>query len=82
MPRIIEIVLFLTPLVAFAMWRLVFPSPLPPPWLIRGVAGFVVLMLLALVWFWHLEVEDANQPYVPDEVHDGRVVPGRPGPAP
>jgi hypothetical protein len=82
MPRIIEILLFLIPFLSFAAWRLFFPSPVPPVWLMGGMVGFVALMLLALVWVWHLEAADANQPYVPDELHDGRVVPGRPGAPP
>jgi hypothetical protein len=82
MPRIIEIVLFLTPFLGFAAWRMFFPSPVPPLWLMGGMVGFVVLMLLALVWVWHLEAGDANQPYLPDEMHDGHVVPGKPGAPP
>jgi hypothetical protein len=80
MSRIIEIMLFLTPFLSFAVWRLLFPSPLPPPWLTYGLTGFVVLMLVALIWVWHLDAEDANQPYRPDELHNGRVVthPGTP----
>jgi hypothetical protein len=80
MSRIIEIVLFLTPFLSFAVWRLFFPSPLPPPWLMYGLTAFVVLLLLGLLWVWHLDAEDANQPYHPDELHDGRVVthPGTP----
>jgi hypothetical protein len=82
MPRIIEIVLFLVPFLSFAAWRLFFPSPVPPLWLMSGMVGFVALMLLALVWVWHLEAGDANQPYLPDELHDGRVVPGKLGTPP
>jgi hypothetical protein len=82
MPRIIEIVLFLVPFLSFAAWRLFFPSPLPPPWLMYGLSGFVVLMLTALLWVWHVEAGDANQPYLPDELHDGRVVPARPATPP
>jgi hypothetical protein len=78
MSRIIEIVLFLTPFLSFAAWRLLFPSPVPPPWLMGGLAGFVVLMFLALIWLRHIDAGDANQPYLPDELHDGRVVPARP----
>ena len=80
MPRIIEIVLFLTPFVTFAVWRLLFPSPLPPLWLVGTLFGFVVLMLLALLWLWALDAGDANLTYVPDELHNGRVVthPGAP----
>jgi len=56
-----------------------FPSPAPPPWLMYGLSGFVILMLLTLVWLWHLDAGDANQPYVPDRLQDGRAVPARPG---
>ena len=75
MSRIIEIVLFLAPFLGFAAWRLWFPSPLPPLWLMYGLAGFVGLMLIALAWVWHLDAGDATQPYVPAELRDGRVVP-------
>ncbi len=76
MPRLIEIVLFLIPFLGFAAWRVWFPSPLPPPWLIYGLAGFACLMLIALVWVWHLDAGDGNQAYVPAEMRDGHVVPG------
>jgi hypothetical protein len=82
MSRIIEIVLFLAPFLGFAVWRLWFPSPVPPLWLMYGLAAFVGLLLLALAWVWHLEAGDANQPYVPAQLHDGRVVSGHPGTPP
>lgn len=76
MSRIIEIMLFLTPFVGLAAWRLWFPSPLPPSRLIYGLAGFVVLMLVALFWLRQLDAEDAAQAYVPAVMQDGRVVAG------
>lgn len=79
MPRLIEILLFVTPFLAFTAWRLLFPSPLPPRWLIVGLAGFVALMLLALIWVRHIDAGDAAQAYVPAELRDGRVIPARPG---
>ena len=82
MSRVVEIVLFLTPLLSFAAWRLFFPSPVPPPGLLYGLAAFVAVMLVLLIWVWHLDAGDANQPYLPDQLHDGRVVPARPGPPP
>ncbi|MDR3533220.1 MAG: DUF6111 family protein [Rhodopila sp.] len=82
MPRLIEIVLFLTPFLGFAVWRLAFPTPLPPSWLIGGLAGFVVLMLLALVWLRHIDASDTNLTYVPAELRDGRVVPAHPAAPP
>jgi hypothetical protein len=75
-------VLFLTPFLSFAAWRLFFPSPLPPRWLMGGLAGFVVLMVVALIWLRHVDAQDANQPYLPDELRDGRVVPARPAAPP
>jgi hypothetical protein len=76
MSRIIEILLFLTPLLSFVLWRVVFPSPVPPRWLMLGLTGFVGVMLIALIWVWHFDAGDANQPYVPDVLRDGRAVPG------
>ncbi len=77
MPRIIEIVLFLTPFVAFAAWRLWFPSPLPPLWMMYGLGSFVVLMLIALFWLRQLDAGDAHQAYVPARLLDGKVVPAQ-----
>lgn len=78
MARIFEIILFLTPFVGLAVWRLLFPAPLPSVWLIGCFAGFAVLMFIALVWLRHVDAQDANRPYVPAELHDGRIVPPRP----
>lgn len=77
MSRLIEIVLFLTPFLSFAAWRIIAPSPLPPAWLMYSLSGFVTLMLLALIWVWHLDAGDANQPYRPDVLHNGRAVPAQ-----
>jgi hypothetical protein len=80
MPRIIEIVLFLAPFLSFAAWRLFFPSPTPPLWMIYGLGGFVALMLLALFWLRHIDAGDANQAYVPARIIDGNVVPAQKAP--
>jgi drug/metabolite transporter (DMT)-like permease len=77
MPRIIEIVLFLTPFLGFAAWRLVFPSPTPPLWLVGGLAGLVLVMLLTLVLLRHLDAGDATQSYIPAQLRDGLVVPAQ-----
>ncbi|WP_239992112.1 hypothetical protein [Rhodopila globiformis] len=81
MPRLIEIVLFLVPFLGFVAWRLVFPSPLPPLWLVATMAVFVAVMLGALLWVWHINAGDANRPYVPARLEHGRIVespPNRP----
>ncbi len=80
MPRLIEIVLFLAPFVGFAVWRLLFPSPLPPLWLVASLAAFLAVMLAALLWMWHADAGDANIRYVPARMQDGRVVKPQPQP--
>lgn len=80
MSRMIEIVLFLAPFLSFAAWRLLFPSPLPPLLLIYGLTGFVILMLLALIWSRHFDAGDAQEGYVPAQLIDGRVAPAQRGP--
>jgi hypothetical protein len=80
MPRIIEIVLFLAPFLTFAAWRLLFPSPRPPLWMMYGLGGFVALMLLALFWLRHIDAGDANEAYIPARIIDGNVVPAQKAP--
>jgi hypothetical protein len=80
MSRIIEIVLFLAPFLAFAAWRLFFPSPTPPLWMIYALGGFVALMLLALLWVRHIDAGDANEAYVPARIIGGQVVPAQKAP--
>jgi hypothetical protein len=82
MSRMIEVVLFLTPFLGFAAWRLLFPSPSPPLWLMYGLAGFVVLLLLALVWSRHLDAGDSHETYVPARLVGGHVVPAQKAPPP
>jgi hypothetical protein len=82
MPRIIEIMLFLTPFLGLATWRLLFPSPSPPLWLVGGLAGFVLLMLGSLLWMHQQDAADRRQAYVPATLRDGRVLPGHPAAPP
>jgi hypothetical protein len=80
MPRIIEIVLFLTPFLTFAAWRLWFPSPLPPVWMIYGLGGFVVVMLAALFWLRQVDAGGPHEAYVPARLIDGHVAPAERAP--
>jgi hypothetical protein len=82
MPRLIEIALFLLPFAGFAAWRLLFPSPSPPLWMLWGGAGIVVVMLLSLLWLRQMDANDADAPYTPARLDNGRVVAPRPGPVP
>jgi hypothetical protein len=38
------------------------------------------LMLLALLWFRHVDSGDANEAYVPARLIDGHIVPAERGP--
>nr|WP_294509076.1 hypothetical protein [uncultured Rhodopila sp.] len=80
MPRLIEIFLFLAPFIGFAVWRLLFPSPLPPLWLVASLAAFLAAMLAALLWMWHADAGDGKIRYVPARMQDGRVVKPQPQP--
>jgi hypothetical protein len=82
MPRLIEIVLFLVPLLSFAAWRLLFPSPTPPAWLLYFLSGFVVLTLLALLWARNLDTGATTEAYVPAQLQDGHVIPAQRAPPP
>lgn len=74
MPRIIEIILFLTPIMAFVAWRLLAPSPRLPLGLVYGLTGLVAVMLAALLWLRHIEAGDADQAYVPAQLRQGQIV--------
>jgi hypothetical protein len=78
MPRLIEIVLFVAPFAGFIAWRLLFPSPHPPLWLLSALAVFVVVMLSALLWLRHIDAGDAGVAYVPAQLQDGRVLKAHP----
>lgn len=82
MPRIVEILLFLVPFVAFASWRILAPSPLPPAWLVYTLSGMVAALLLALIWLHHTEALDGQKIYVPARLDDGQVVEMQPAPHP
>ena len=76
MPRLVEIALFLLPFAGFVVWRLVFPSPTPPLWLVGGLAGTVVVLLAGLIYAHQRDAADVGRAYVPATLQDGRVVPG------
>lgn len=74
--RLVELALFLTPFVAFVVWRFAAMERGPSMQLVAGTACAVALLIGALVW---LSQEDALPPgtlYVPPHLEDGRVVAG------
>ena len=77
--RLIEIALFLSPFVAFAVLRLVIPKGGLPAWVLPVFAGAVVVMLGLLLYLRSLDAGDADEAYVPARLENGQVVPGHAG---
>ncbi|MBV9654376.1 MAG: hypothetical protein JOZ42_07400 [Acetobacteraceae bacterium] len=76
MLRLTELLMFLTPFVAFALWRLTAahggPSTLVLVLTTLGIAGlFAVLMM-----FSHHDALTATEAYVPARMENGGIVPG------
>ncbi len=76
MLRLLEILLFLTPFVAFGLWRLVAPAGVPSPRAVAATAAMLLLLGAALLWFSRQDVLPPHSVYAPAQFHDGRVVPG------
>ncbi|MBS0640739.1 MAG: hypothetical protein JSS43_12745 [Proteobacteria bacterium] len=76
--RLIEIALFLSPFVAFAVLRLVLPARGLPAWVLPVFAASVAVMLGLLLYLRSLDAGDAEQTYVPARLENGQVVPGHP----
>ena len=81
MPYLIEIILFLLPFGAYALWRRFNPGIEPNrQWVISGVVGIVVMLVFA-IWFGLSVSMRPHAVYVPAELGpDGRVLPGRVAP--
>jgi hypothetical protein len=80
MTRLIEIVLFLTPFIGFAAWRVVAPADRMPGWVIALAVGAVMMILALLLVLRALDASDGNKTYVPAHMEDGRVIPGHAAP--
>jgi hypothetical protein len=75
--RFLEIILFLSPFVVFAAWRMTATvSGGPSPRLIAASAALLVLLLAALLWFHREGALPPGTAYVPATIQDGRIVPG------
>jgi hypothetical protein len=79
MPRLIEIAMFLAPFAVVAIWRVLFPGPRPPLWLVYAAGLLLAGLAIALLWVWDMEAQDPGRAYIPAELRDGRVVPPRAG---
>ncbi len=79
--RFAEIALLAVPFVVFVAWRLLAPSAGPPKVLVVAVTATVVAMAGLLLGLWYEDAEPPGTGYVPAQLQDGRIVPGREVPA-
>lgn len=76
MLRLVELLLFLGPFIAYALWRLLAPVGGPSPRFIAVAAGLVIVVAAVLFWFSREDALPPGTSYVPAELHDGRLIPG------
>jgi hypothetical protein len=64
----------------FILWRLTAASGGPSWPVLIGAACVLALLAAMLVWLHQERALPAGTAYVPAELQDGRIVPGRAGP--
>jgi hypothetical protein len=80
MLRLVELALFLTPFIVFAVWRFVAAEGGLSTRVVIGAACLLAVLAGALIW---LSQENALPPganYEPARLQDGRVISGHAGP--
>jgi heme/copper-type cytochrome/quinol oxidase subunit 3 len=78
MIRLAELLLFVAPIAAYALWRITIRRGMPGPSrssLMIILAG-LLLFGAGLAYFGVHERDPAGTHYVPAELRDGRIVPG------
>lgn len=78
MTRLIEILLLLTPLAAYLLWRQLVRRGIPNPsrHTLIALAAALVLFGATMVFMGLHEREPAGSRYVPAQLENGRIVPG------
>lgn len=76
MLRLVELFLFLSPFVAFVLWRLMVPARGPSFGVVLVAVAILVLMAGALFWFSQQQMLPGDASYAPAQFHDGRLTPG------
>lgn len=81
MIRVAELLLFLAPMAAYALWRVTVARGQagPSPRVLSAILLGLVVFGGGLAWFGVHERLPAGSRYVPAELRDGRVVPGHAG---
>ncbi len=76
MPYLAEILLFLAPFAAYALWRRLNPGVEPSPAEVCLALAGVGLAMAGAVWYGLSVSMAPDMVYVPARIEDGRVVPG------
>ena len=76
MLRLAELALFLSPLAAYAIWRLTAGRGGPSMLVIATACVGLAALGAGLAWFALREAMPPGQRYVPAEMRNGRIVPG------
>ena len=75
--RFAEIALFAAPFLVFLAWRVMAPSGDAPRILVVGVTVAVVAIVGLLLVLWRENMAPPNAAYVPAQLVNGKIVPGR-----
>ena len=78
MPYLIEILLFLAPFAAYALWRRLNPRDEPSDVVLVLAAIGVVLMVAGGLLYGLSRSMERGATYVPPRLEDGRIVPAHP----
>jgi Family of unknown function (DUF6111) len=78
--RLTELLLFLTPVALFVVWRLTASVGGPSRGLILAAAGALACLAVALAWFSQHNALPPRASYVPAQVQDGHIIPGHAAP--
>lgn len=82
MLRFAELLLFLSPFLLFALWRVAAFAGWPSTRIVAASFAGLVLVLAALLWFSREGALPTGSTYVPARFHHGRIVPPHGAPPP
>lgn len=80
MLRFVELALFLSPFLLFALWRVTAYAGWPSSRLIAASFAALLVLLAALLWFHQEGTLPSDSAYVPAQLQDGRIIPGHGAP--
>lgn len=82
MLRFVELILFLSPFLLLAAWRITVYAGGPSSHVVTASAILLVLVLSALLWLHQDGALPSGAAYVPATLQNGRIIPGHGAPEP